>query len=250
MTHDWKQTEDGAHCSRCPATLTAENYGEACPVVAMGKVYQVPGDGQCFRACIASLLSLPIEDVPASPPDGDDPSPYWNRLNDWLRVRGIALMRMQQLSWRVPNVPVIVGVPSPTGHPDGHAIIANPRTHQVLHDPLPGERTYDPESFQDAYLLLPLEPWAAFTERAALKARVEEERRLRHLLLNDIDERLTNALSELRDDPSAALADGMMQGIQRFVREWLPPQAAKEPAPEKPHGLPMNLNEDDPREDR
>lgn len=48
-----------------------------------------PG-GNCFSACIASLLGEPIESVPYFMGEPDEPGHIWaERLDDWLRPRGL-----------------------------------------------------------------------------------------------------------------------------------------------------------------
>lgn len=46
------------------------------------------GKGNCFTACVASILELPIEDVPDFCLMGD--TVWWEELEKWLFVRGLA----------------------------------------------------------------------------------------------------------------------------------------------------------------
>ena len=123
----------------------------------MSKVYQEPGDGQCFRACLASLLGVEIESIPPTPPMGEeaDPTPYWNDLRKWLRkTHGYDLVWVRKM-FPVPFAPIIAGCKSPRGNPDGHAIIM--RGDTLIHDPYPGE--WPVEGIEERYLLVPTTPW-------------------------------------------------------------------------------------------
>lgn len=52
--------------------------------------------GDCFRACIASILELPIEAVPHTMAYEEhlveDPGQWYPQLNEWLRPRGLAFL--------------------------------------------------------------------------------------------------------------------------------------------------------------
>lgn len=49
--------------------------------------------GNCFAACLASILELPITDVPnffdLAP---DEPGPWWKVVRDWLRPHGFGII--------------------------------------------------------------------------------------------------------------------------------------------------------------
>ena len=48
--------------------------------------------GDCHRACIATMLSLPIEDVPHFAFDGPDGKTFHRRVDDFLASRGLAVV--------------------------------------------------------------------------------------------------------------------------------------------------------------
>jgi hypothetical protein len=57
-------------------------------------------DGDCTRACIASLLDLPIAEVPdwlamRQDDDGEGYPTWWLEMQDWLRRRGLAFVEIQ-----------------------------------------------------------------------------------------------------------------------------------------------------------
>lgn len=52
--------------------------------------------GNCFAACIASILEVPVSGVPApGTEDFDHWSNYWPRLAEWLHGRGMAIVQIQ-----------------------------------------------------------------------------------------------------------------------------------------------------------
>lgn len=118
------------------------------------RVYQTPGDGQCFRACLATLLGVPLADVPETPPmeNDRDVSPYWNNMRAWCRTLGFDLTWQRKL-WPVPLAPHIVGCESCRGVPDGYAAIM--LGDEVVHDPFPGG---GPIEGITRYILTPLYP--------------------------------------------------------------------------------------------
>lgn len=95
--------------------------------------------GDCLSACIATVLDIPLDDVPVFVA-----SPHWfAELNEWMDNRGLALVFLQfddgTWPWIPPdNLPLIVGGPSPRG-PWGHAVVGIWRgaAMEVLHDPHP-----------------------------------------------------------------------------------------------------------------
>lgn len=90
------------------------------------------GKGNCFTACVASLLELPIEDVPYFMGDCD----WLSRFIDWCEARSVRV----EFSTVFPSPKgeyVIVGGVSPrTGK--GHACIALDGV--IVHDPHVGDR--------------------------------------------------------------------------------------------------------------
>lgn len=97
-------------------------------------------DGNCFSACVASILEVPIEEVPAYQCDLAD-EVYWHRWVVWLWEHG-----WQTDWWKVgahptPEGYAILGVDTPLPHSvvalDG-AVVWNPH-HNV---PLPPESVW------------------------------------------------------------------------------------------------------------
>ncbi|HMY20843.1 MAG TPA: hypothetical protein PKA58_31180 [Polyangium sp.] len=86
--------------------------------------------GDCMSACIASILELPLEEVPHFAKYDD----WRERLDAWLRDRGMySIEGIFNGDWR-PDGLYLLGGKSPR-HDGSHCVVA--RGHEVLHDPHP-----------------------------------------------------------------------------------------------------------------
>lgn len=112
--------------------------------------FGVPG-GNCFSACVASLLHLPIEAVPYFM--GAD---NWvEAFADWLRPRGFypIFLKLGLTSadrWRPCGLYILGG----TCVRGAHAVVA--RGGEIVHDPHPSRAGLD--TFEDATVIVPLDP--------------------------------------------------------------------------------------------
>lgn len=114
-----------------------------------------PG-GNCYSACVASLLELPIEDVPYFM--GEPANEWSKRLDEWLAPRGFYALHYEinpenrayydrEKLW--PKGFYILGGKSPRGD---HAVVA--RGRDMVHDPHPSRAGLtDTDGFT---LLIPL----------------------------------------------------------------------------------------------
>ena len=99
--------------------------------------------GDCQRAVIASLLELPIEDVPHFLQEvNGDPSDYWDAIQAFLSLRGLALMHVPSRSGATffgDGVDVYheISGPSPRGNGVMHAVVG--RNGEIVHDPHPSK---------------------------------------------------------------------------------------------------------------
>lgn len=108
-------------------------------------------DGNCFAACLATLLGLDMQEVPEA--------------NEWLRQRGLALVVVDVKDkpfYRLPpGVPVILGGVSPRNPEWSHAVVGMSAddgwNYDILHDPHPSRDGIG--ALQDVSLLIPLRPW-------------------------------------------------------------------------------------------
>lgn len=65
-------------------------------MIGVEQTIAAPPKGDCFRACVASILELPIEACPNPPSDPD--GHWWDEWIDWLRPRGFELIQ-----WEIPE---------------------------------------------------------------------------------------------------------------------------------------------------
>lgn len=101
----------------------------------MKPVYQTKfGDkeGNCFAACLASLLEIPLEDVPDF--YAQHRSGWYIAFNAWLRQFGLMPVMFNDLAEYFPlDAYYLVGGESERGIP--HSCIA--RNGVIVHDPFP-----------------------------------------------------------------------------------------------------------------
>lgn len=105
--------------------------------------------GNCFAACIASILELRLDQVPdesANWKEGmthDDSWPlYFNAISIWLRERGYFYIEVptpqlyiQAASWKEFDVYNIIAGPSPRNPEIYHAVVG--KGVKLVHDPHP-----------------------------------------------------------------------------------------------------------------
>lgn len=104
----------------------------------------IPGKqyGDCMRACIASLLDLPIADVPHFLRNSDgDPVGFWNGIYDFCEARGFEYSPVHekfnpQLATDLDGYHTIGG-PSPRGCGLLHAVVGLNGT--IVFDPHPSK---------------------------------------------------------------------------------------------------------------
>jgi len=102
--------------------------------------------GDCMRACVASLLDLPIAEVPHFLRDADgDPQKFWSGVLEFTKARG-----WDYLSAFPEHRPEfaeamggyhIMGGPSPRGGGLLHAVIG--KDGQIVFDPHPSKAGLD-----------------------------------------------------------------------------------------------------------
>lgn len=109
--------------------------------------------GDCFRCCIASLLELPVSEVPHFTQEGIERKIHWTWLvNQWLDPRGFWYMEYEWKSFPVVYVPNIwvYGIGSgwsPRFEGDQHAVVVRMRKWEIeiAHDPHPSRAGFKGE---------------------------------------------------------------------------------------------------------
>lgn len=104
------------------------------------------GAGNCFNACVASILELPLRDVCGVLPDfkGD----YWSEWNAWLATKGL------EINCRFPDEGAPKGFAIATGtggrlYPENHPNAGRQILHaavvfngELVHDPFPCSKQF------------------------------------------------------------------------------------------------------------
>lgn len=97
--------------------------------------------GDCQRACIASLLDIPIADVPHFLRDADgDAELFWDGVYDFVEARGFEYVPMQvnhQQDLTTAQGFHIIGGPSPRGGGLLHAVVG--KDGAIYFDPHPSK---------------------------------------------------------------------------------------------------------------
>jgi len=114
--------------------------------------------GNCFSACLASVLDLPLSEVPnffeIAPDDRDD---WWEAVRIWLRKRNLGVLPINA-DWNIvrsmPGAYLIVAGMSPRGRL--HSTIWF--NGEMVHDPHPEGGGIEEPEWVD--LLYPLDPGA------------------------------------------------------------------------------------------
>jgi len=122
-----------------------------------------PG-GNCFSACVASLLELPIDEVPYFMHTDDDPNgeKWFDRFEAWLRPYGFWAIFLRLAGPNDDWAPAgwcILGGQSPRARAgreddDLHTVVAFGR--EVRHDPHPSRKGL--VDVRDCMVLVPLDP--------------------------------------------------------------------------------------------
>jgi hypothetical protein len=89
--------------------------------------------GDCMRACLASVLELPISAVPHFAKLYPTAPEFWNELMDWVELQGYDFSHVVPLSCIDPERFYIVGGPSPRS--GRHAVVS--KGMDIVHDPHP-----------------------------------------------------------------------------------------------------------------
>ena len=133
--------------------------------------------GNCFSACLASILELPIEAVPNFCDAGDDDSSYWNACRAWLRQFGLGIITLtftDAAQWRHLRLSGyhIVSGPSPRLEGMHHATVWHDGA--MVHDPHPdGTGIVAPDDLCMLYLIEPMRlqlPASVYRYRAGLRS--------------------------------------------------------------------------------
>lgn len=104
------------------------------------------GTGDCFNACVASILNIPLEDAYDIFPECE--GVWFLNWRKWFRKRGLDLIVCSRL--QPPEGYSIVSVETERRYPEGHIDAGRPISHAcialdgvIVHDPFPSPtKTY------------------------------------------------------------------------------------------------------------
>lgn len=106
----------------------------------MTPVYQTdltPTHGNCFSACLASVLDLPIEQVPnfydIAPHEN---GPWWDAVRAWLKPLGWSVIHLTLDPAHLGEFPGVFIVGGKTSRHTDHAVVY--QDGHLVHDPFPG----------------------------------------------------------------------------------------------------------------
>lgn len=99
------------------------------------------GTGNCFNACVASILEMPLRDVCSVLPDFD--GDYWGEWNRWLATLGLQINYVPLDQGPPKGFAIASGFGGRT-YPEGHKKAGRPILHaavvfngELAHDPFP-----------------------------------------------------------------------------------------------------------------
>lgn len=127
------------------AEKRAAEHGRWLSQTKMGNGFAPPDErGDCFAACIASILGWPLAVIPNAHGEG-----WFEVMDDALYARGYVLGVLDPRyspprSLWIATVPSLNLPPEPNGRASLHCVVA--RGREFVHDPSLGEK-YDADSF-------------------------------------------------------------------------------------------------------
>lgn len=96
-----------------------------------------PATGNCFSACLATVLELPIEQVPNFfEVAGPQPEKWWAAVRDWLRPRGWGVLTVGVANGLAEELPGILIISGKTARHTDHSTVW--KDGVMVHDPYPG----------------------------------------------------------------------------------------------------------------
>lgn len=120
--------------------------------------------GNCFQACVASVLELPLEEaftnIPYEQVNGGKPGEWFDKFNEWLARYGLGCIAIDVDKDNPPAYSTLLGyhiaqVDSVTlRHGDAHVVVIY--NGEVVHDPNPNAESLG--KMRGYYLFVTLNP--------------------------------------------------------------------------------------------
>lgn len=109
--------------------------------------------GNCYAACIATLLEIKLSEVPEL--DTEKPEDFWKTVRNWLESKGYALVHVgPSISRYLYNAYYIASGPSPRLNGILHACIY--KGDEPVFDPAPDNLFFGGKEFTEIDLLVPI----------------------------------------------------------------------------------------------
>ena len=155
------------------------------------------GLGYCFSACVASILELPIEEVPFFGAD----ELWWTRFAEWLEARNLYAICLKHRPGRAPVGYHVLSGKSPRGE-FMHSVVA--KGEDIVHDPHPSRAHI--QDRVDTIIMVPMDFGDHKRELATLRERVAAvevnnmDRVLAHTAIFERCEELTKKCIDLETE--------------------------------------------------
>lgn len=161
-------------------------------------------NGNCFAACVASVMECELEDVPEI--TSHEPDEWFEPIRAWLAGKGLDSLNLSVAgsSWR-PMGYAVAGVPSPRGA-FMHAVVTY--GNKIVHDPHP-EGGANPDEIKDVLVLFPADPTTISSLRSQVAAMEQA--------LGKAEEALENIPPHIRE----RLADPAYTAALEYIAEHL-----------------------------
>jgi|GEM_PF-827209 hypothetical protein len=204
--------------------LSDQKSGEAEPK-PMIPVYQEllhdpeKENGDCFRACVATLLGLTLEQVPHFCRKGNDGN-WFNEFQEWLKARGWTCFSVSSgdpdgwfMSVAMSDAVYLLAGPSPRFEGELHQVLA--RGGEIIHDPHPDNTGLLPPAegeYWEATIVLPNKPFWFFDQLSKPQIGIPERSSLIHVaecFLENVEEVTELLLASGRADNIVALCDAL-----------------------------------------
>lgn len=109
-----------------------------------------PGKGNCTEAAVASILGLPLDDVPNFRADGAEAYKFWSSFRRFIRSRGYEPIMLP--GNHMHDALYLASGPSPRGV--NHMVVM--RAGKMIHDPHPSRAGIG--TVEHVWLLVPHDP--------------------------------------------------------------------------------------------
>lgn len=137
-----------------------------------GKESPLEEQGNCFQACVATVLQMPLEEAFDCCPYSDEE--WFDEFRDWLEQYGLGCIWLEMPSDNKPAVTSFPGMhiaqlmTPALYHGEEHVVVVT-EGWELFHDPIP--KAKEQGELQGVYIFVPLEPYMLVRKHNALRIR-------------------------------------------------------------------------------